>query len=366
LIDVRKLLLLSMIPGIGPTRIRNLINYFGDVDAVLGATEKQLLAVEGVNRSVARNILQRKDSENEIRNQLSRINKTNAKIVTFWDKDYPENLKRIYDPPVFLFVRGSLLPEDRYSIAVVGTRNPSVYGKHVAEKLSAQLVENGIPVVSGLARGVDTIVHSVTVRSGGRTIAVLGSGVDVIYPGENKKLSEQILLSGAIVSEYLMGAKPDAVNFPRRNRIISGMTVGTVVVETDISGGAMITASMALDQNREVFAVPGNVTEKKSRGTNMLIKEGRAKLIEDISDIIDELGNKIRPLIKNAEKPQPSVQLTLFEHKILEFLTDEPQHIDVLAEKCMMSTSDLLVQLLGLELKGVVKQLPGKYFVKRF
>ncbi|MGB9591913.1 MAG: DNA-processing protein DprA, partial [Candidatus Kryptoniota bacterium] len=341
-------------------------NYFGDADSVLGATEKQLLAVEGINQAIARNIVQRKESENEIRNQLSRMNKANARIVTFWDKDYPENLKKIYDPPVFLFVRGSLATEDKYSIAVVGTRNPSVYGKHVAEKISAQLAENGIPVISGLARGIDTVVHSVTVRSGGRTVAVLGSGVDVIYPSENRKLSEQILLTGAVISEYLMGAKPDSVNFPRRNRIISGMAIGTVVVETDVSGGAMITASLALDQNREVFAVPGNITEKKSRGTNMLIKEGRAKLIDDISDIVEELGNRIRPLIKNAEKAQQRIELTLFEHKILEILTDEPQHIDVLAERSRMTTSDLLVQLLGLELKGVVKQLPGKYFVKRF
>lgn len=366
MIDVRKLLVLSMIPGVGPTRMRNLIDHFGDADSVLNATEKQLLDVDGINRSVARNILEQRGNENEIRSQLSRMNRANARIVTIWDKDYPENLKKIYDPPVFLFVRGSLLQEDKYSIAVVGTRNPSVYGRHVAEKLTAQLVEKGICVVSGLARGIDTIAHSVTVRSGGRTVAVLGSGVDVIYPNENKKLSEQILLSGAVISEYLMGAKPDAVNFPRRNRIISGMTIGTIVVETDISGGAMITASMALDQNREVFAVPGNITEKKSRGTNKLIKEGRAKLIEDISDIIEELGNKIRPLVKNVDKPQQRVQLSLFEHKILEILTDEAQHIDVLAERSGMTTSDLLVQLLGLELKGVVKQFPGKYFSKTF
>lgn len=263
-----------------------------------------------------------------------------------------------------LFVRGSLLNSDKYAVAVVGTRNPTAYGKHIAEKFSAELSEQGITVVSGLARGIDTTAHTTSVRSGGRTIAVLGSGVDVIYPGENRKLSEQILMNGAIISEYYMGAKPDAVNFPRRNRIISGISLGTIIVETDENGGAMITASTALDQNREVFAVPGMISAKTSRGTNKLIKEGRAKLVQDISDVIEELRYKLKPILRVQTKVQPKAQLSIFEQKIFDALEEEPIHIDALADKCAMATSDLLVQLLSLELKGVVKQLPGKYFEK--
>jgi DNA processing protein len=353
-----------MVTGVGATRLRSLINHFGGPESVLSATERELTEVDGIDRALARRITSERDFEEEIQLQLSRLNKSEARIVTFWDKEFPENLKKIYDPPVMLFVRGQLSSSDRYSIAVVGTRNPTSYGRHVAEKFSAELAEHGVVVVSGLARGVDTVAHVTTVRSGGRTIAVLGSGVDVIYPSENKRLAEQILNGGAIISEYYMGSKPDAVNFPRRNRIISGISLGTIVIETDVNGGAMITASFALDQNREVFAVPGQVFERKGRGTNKLIKEGRAKLVEDISDVVEELRYKLRPILKDQPRPQAKIQLSIFEQKIFDALSDDPVHVDVLADKCRMSTSDILVQLLGLELKGVVKQLPGKYFTK--
>ncbi len=362
--DVRSLLTLSMVPGIGAARLRALVNHFGNPESVLAASERALASTDGIDRSLAKKIRMERNFEKEVQVQLSRLNKSEAKLITFWDKEFPENLKKIYDPPVMLFVRGDLSNSDKYSVAIVGTRNPTTYGKHIAEKFAAELSEQGIVIVSGLARGIDTIAHATTVRSGGRTIAVLGSGVDVIYPSENRRLAEQILIGGVIISEYYMGAKPDAVNFPRRNRIISGISLGTIIVETDENGGAMITASTALDQNREVFAVPGNVSEKKSRGTNRLIKEGRAKLVVDIPDVVEELRYKLNPILKDQPKVQSRVQLSIFEQKIFDALTDEPIHIDALAEKCTMATSDLLVQLLGLELKGVVKQLPGKCFTK--
>lgn len=364
MMDVRSLLILSMIPGIGAARLRTLVNHFGDPELVLEASERELTNADGIDRNLAKKIRTERSFEKEVQVQLSRLNKAEARLITFWDKEFPENLKRIYDPPVMLFMRGELSTSDKYSVAIVGTRNPTTYGKHIAERFAAELSEQGITVVSGLARGIDTISHTTAVRSGGRTIAVLGSGVDVIYPGENRRLSEQILLNGAIVSEYYMGAKPDAVNFPRRNRIISGISLGTIIVETDVNGGAMITASAALDQNREVFAVPGNVTEKKSHGTHKLIKEGRAKLVENIADIIEELRYKLKPILKDQPKIQPKAQLSIFEQKIFDVLGDEPLHIDALADKCAMAVSDMLVQLLSLELKGVVKQLPGKYFEK--
>ncbi len=353
-----------MVQGVGAARLRALVNHFGDPESVLAAGEKQLVSVEGIDRGLARRILSRGDFEKEVQVQLSRLNKWDANLVTFWDSDFPENLKKIYDPPVMLFVRGKLSPSDKYSVAIVGTRNPTTYGKHVAEKFAAELSEQGIIVVSGLARGIDTLAHMTTVRSGGRTVAVLGSGVDVIYPSENRRLADQILMGGAIISEYYMGSKPDAVNFPRRNRIISGISLGTILIETDINGGAMITAGSALDQNREVFAVPGSVFEKKSRGTNKLIREGRAKLVEDITDVLEELKYRLKPILKRQTPPPPKIQLTIFEQKVFELLTEEPEHIDALGERCGIAISDLLVQLLSLELKGIVKQLPGKYFVK--
>ncbi|HEY9167654.1 MAG TPA: DNA-processing protein DprA [Candidatus Kryptonia bacterium] len=362
--DVWSLLGLSMVPGVGAARLRILVSHFGDPKSVLAASERELTAVEGIDRSVARKILSNRNFDNEVQLQLSRLNKAEARLVTFWDKEYPENLKRIYDPPVMLFVRGTLSAADRYSIAIVGTRNPTTYGKHAAEKFSADLAEQGITIVSGLARGIDTIAHSTAVRSGGRTIAVLGSGVDVIYPGENKKLAEQMMMHGAVISEYYMGSKPDAVNFPKRNRIISGISLGSILIETDVDGGAMITAGTALDQNREVFAVPGNIFEKKSRGTNKLIRESKAKLVESVADVVEELRYKLKPILREQPKVASKIQLSLFEQKIFDLLTDEGQQIDALSEKSGISTSDLLVQLLGLELKGVVKQLPGKYFVK--
>jgi len=362
--DVRSLLVLSMVQGIGAARLRALVNHFGDPESVLEASERELTSAEGIDRGLAKKIRAERNFEKEVQVQLSRLNKSEARIITFWDREFPENLKKIYDPPVILFVRGEISSADKYSLAIVGTRNPTTYGKHIAEKFAAELSEKGITIVSGLARGIDTTAHATTVRSGGRTIAVLGSGVDVIYPSENRRLSEQILLNGAIISEYYMGAKPDAVNFPRRNRIISGISLGTIIVETDVNGGAMITASTALDQNREVFAVPGNVTEKNSHGTHKLIKEGRAKLVEKIDDIVEELHYKLKPILKDQLKTQAKVQLSIFEQKLFDALGDEPIHIDVLAEKCAMAISDLLVQLLSLELKGVVKQMPGKYFQK--
>ncbi len=221
----------------------------------------------------------------------------------------------------------------------------------------------GLTVVSGLARGIDTAAHTAALKAGGRTLAVIGSGIDVIYPSENKRLAERISHKGAILSEYEMGAKPDAVNFPRRNRIISGLALGTLIVETTETGGAMITASTALDQNREVFAVPGPITENRSRGTNLLIKEGRAKLVEQVDDIVSELQTKLRPRLRTEEK-KIEIPLSLFEKRLFDCLGSGPLHIDAIAAQTGLATSDALVNLLSLEFKGIVKQLPGKMFVR--
>jgi DNA processing protein len=236
----------------------------------------------------------------------------------------------------------------------------------MAERFASELSKLGIPIISGLARGIDTSAHAASLKAGGRTVAVIGSGIDVIYPPENKQLFERITEQGAVVSEFLMGAKPDAGNFPRRNRIISGIALGTIIVETGIEGGAMITASTALDQNRATFAIPSAVTDKRKSGTNLLIKEGKAALVESVDDIIAELHPQLKRLLADQKVAQPKAapELNLFEQKLYDVLEDDPIHIDLLAERASLTTADALVHLLSMEFKGAVKQLRGKMFVK--
>jgi len=371
-IDVHDLLTLSEIPGIGPNRLRLLVSHFRDTRAVSEASAKELIAVEGIERKTALSVVNfYRDSgaalaKRHVDVQLSRLNKVDGRVITFWDKEYPANLKRIYDPPPFLFIRGSFLEIDNYSIAIVGTRTPSLYGTQLTERFSSELAKLGIPIISGLARGIDSSAHNAALRAGSRTVAIIGSGIDVVYPPENKHLLQRVIQQGAVASEFVMGAKPDAGNFPRRNRIISGMALGTVIVETGIDGGAMITAATALDQNRDVFAIPSAISEKRKSGTNLLIKEGKAALAESVEDILTELGPRLKPLLKDKQKiaAEPPPDLTLFERRLYDALTDDPIHIDALADRAGLSTSDALVQLLSLEFKGAVKQMPGKNFVK--
>lgn len=362
--DLHDLLKLSQVPGIGPTRLRTLVTHFKSPSAVFKASARELINVPGIEEKTALNILRFKDGDRFATEQLKRLRAASGTIVTLWDDEYPENLKRIFDPPPYLFTRGSFSVEDKYAIAIVGTRTPSNYGKLMAEKFTAELGGLGLTIVSGLARGIDTIAHSTAVRKGLRTIAVIGSGIDVVYPPENKPLADSIRHHGAITSEFEMGAQPDAEHFPQRNRIISGLSLGTLVIETDIDGGAMLTARWALDQNREIFAIPGSITEKRSAGCNLLIKRGEAKLVQSLDDILDELSSKLRPLLNQKVPPAAPPQLSLFEKTIYDVLQDEPLHIDVIASQANVTTADALVQLLGLEFKGLVKQLPGKLFVK--
>jgi DNA processing protein len=371
-VDIRDLLVLSSIPGIGPNRLRALVSHFRDTRSIAEATPRELCAVEGIEKKTALSIANFfRDSGPAlsgklVQQQLSRLNKVNGRAVTFWDKEYPSSLKKIYDPPPFLFVRGEFAEEDTCSLAIVGTRSPSPYGSRIAARFATELSRLGIPIVSGLARGVDTEAHAATLKAGGRTLAVIGSGIDVVYPPENRQLFDRIAESGVVLSEFLMGAKPDAGNFPRRNRIISGIALGTIIVETGIEGGAMITASTALDQNRAIFAIPSAVGEKRKSGTNLLIKEGKAALIESVEDVLAELHTQLKRLLppNTDSRRKVAPELSLFEQTLYDFLSDDPLHIDVLAEKAHLSTSDALVHLLSMEFKGVVKQLRGKMFVK--
>ena len=370
--NVRELLLLAHVPGIGPARLRALVSHFGDPRAVLEASAQSLTRVHGIDRTSAQAVVSTARSpafsahEREVTAQLSKLSKAGGRIVTFWDADYPENLKRIYDPPPYLWVLGAFSPRDASGIAVVGTRTPTPYGIQVAERMSAGLASLGLPVISGLARGIDTAAHRAAVRVGGRTVAVIGSGIDVIYPPENRGLAQSILQEGAVISEFEMGAKPDAANFPRRNRLVSGIALGVLVIETGPGGGAMITAHLALDQGREVFAIPSPVRQEVRSGTNTLIREGKALLVESVDDIIAELAPRLGGVVPSDKpRPQPThPDLTLFERRVFDALGEMPTHVDEICHRAGLSPSDTLVHLLTLEFKGAVRQMAGKLFAR--
>ncbi|HWP81576.1 MAG TPA: DNA-processing protein DprA [Bacteroidota bacterium] len=362
--NVRDLLRLLSVPRIGPLKVRALISHFHDPAEVFKASPHDLIKVPGIDKKIASSIAHHESGERFADDQLKRVNKHGARIITVWDKEYPELLKKIYDPPPILYVFGAFTKADASSVAIVGTRRPSTYGENVAELFSKELAKLGITTVSGLARGIDTVVHSATLRSGGRTIAVIGSGLDIPYPSENKKLMERIAEEGVVVSEFPMGSKPDAPNFPRRNRIISGLSLATIVVESHVDGGAMITATTALDQNRAVFAIPGNITEPRSVGPHTLIRDGRAALAVSVQDVLEEIRQHLPPKLRQPRQQEARVELNLFEQCLYDLITTEPIHIDLLTERSEMTTSDALVNLLSLEFKGLVRQLPGKYFVR--
>jgi DNA processing protein len=363
--QLTNLKLLLSVEGIGPGKLRNLLARFRSAEKVLSQGTDQLTQTEGISIELARRIIRRKSDRNSIQAKLNKdmdyLAKTGARVVTIWDEEYPPILKKIYDPPLLLYFKGSFDEKDNYSIAIVGTRMPTNYGKVQAEAIAADLSRQGITIVSGMARGIDSIGHRAALKNNGRTIAVIGSGLDRIYPPENRKLFEEIAEKGLIISEYEPGTGPDAVNFPKRNRIIAGLSLGCILVETGVSGGGMQTAALSLDQNREVFAVPGYIGVKQSEGTNLLIKKGEARLITCAEDVLLDLELKLKPVVgKNI--PKVHHHLTLFEQRIIDTLKEEPLHIDKIAEMSKIATSECLVSLLSLEFKGVVKQLPGKVF----
>ncbi len=368
--NYKALLALSFVPRVGNQRLRALLNHFDDPGDAFKASPAELKRIPTIDTRTANEISGYDPDSNGtvLTTMLQRLERLGGKIISINDPDYPASLKQIYDPPAFLYILGALAETDHDSVAIVGTRVPTEYGKSVTDELSRELVQAGLTIVSGMARGIDTVAHSSALQAGGRTIAVIGSGIDIIYPQDNIRLSRQIKEQGAILSEYHIGTKPDAVNFPKRNRIISGMTLGTVIIESSETGGAMITASYALDQNREVFAIPGPIHEKQSRGTNKLIQQGRAKLVVSPDDIVEEIVSKLKYTQTNGTGSQstpPAFEFNMFEQNIFDVLSKQPLHIDVIAQQSGLSTSDTLVHLLSLEFKGAVKQLAGKMFCKR-
>ena len=351
-------LALRLVRGVGNVTYRELLEHFATPQAVFTASLATLTAA-GAHPEVARAITAF-DQWPAVETELHKIARTGVRLVTRTDEEYPVNLTHLHDPPPFLYVRGAFVPEDRVAIAIVGSRVASSYGRGVARDLARGLAEKGVTVVSGLARGIDAEAHRAALTGGGRTVAVLGSGLDVIYPSEHRTLAEEIIARGAVVSEFALGSKPEAVHFPYRNRVISGLTLGTVVVEATENSGSLITARCALDQNREVFAVPGHITAGRSRGPNRLIKDG-AKLVENIEDILNEIAPTLAPP-RPARPAAPAVTLEPHEAMLVDLCDGEPLHVDTLIARSGLSAARVLEVLLGLELKGVVTQLPGTHF----
>jgi len=351
---------LKSVPGVGNLIFRRLVEQFGSPESVLSADKNQLMAVRGVNARLVAAIRRHRISD-EADRELESVRRSGYAVVTMTDRHYPELLRQIPDPPPFLYVYGNL-PDSALNIAVVGSRNATDYGVSATRRLCADLAAQGVTIVSGLARGVDAAAHAGTIAGNGLTVAVLGTGLNRIYPRENRDLFHRIAENGAVITEFSLDSGPDAHHFPARNRIISGMSHGTVVVEATGRSGSLITARLAAEQNREVFAVPGNIHSFKSVGTHSLIKQG-AKLVDHAGDVLEEFSH-----IEGGEKKpaaQPPIQvppLTDDEAVVMDSLEADPVHIDELAKRLQLASGRLAGLLLQLELKGVAVQSPGKLF----
>jgi DNA processing protein len=356
---------LYLIPGLGNSAFRRLIKEFGSPEAVFEVGLPELLKVEGVREEIAHRIAGKQfmtDPEEE----LKKVEELNARIITYRDPSYPALLKEIPSPPMLLYVRGKDIPNSRTCIAVVGSRNPTHYGIKAAERIGFGLAKRGAGVVSGMAKGIDSAAHNGCMMGKGFTIAVIGTGIDRVYPPSNKKLSDRISESGAVISEFPTGSPPEPRNFPIRNRIISGLSRGVVVVEATKNSGSLITASLALEQGRDVFAVPGSIDSFKSTGAHLLIKQG-AKLVENADDVLDEFGFGARPVPENYRfegMKDTLPEMNESEKKVYEILGDYPMHIDEIVRRGEMDAGKVSGALMGLELKGLARQLMGKMFVR--
>jgi DNA processing protein len=356
--DLNFWIALSMVPEVGPVGARKLLTVFGTPDKIFDADFDDLISIEGIGIQRAHNI-KAFSSWKEVEKNIAIMEKGGIKAVVIGEEGYPEMLREIEDAPVVLYTIGDIQPQDRFAVAIVGSRKLTHYGASTAEVISENLASMGFTVVSGMARGVDSICHKGALKAGGRTFAVLGSGPDVPYPPENKALMEKIAASGSVISEFPPGTPPEKENFPRRNRLISGLSLGVLVIEATAGSGALITARSALEQGREVFAIPGNITSPNSEGTNELIKKG-AVLTRRAEDIVEELAPVLKGFIKAYDKVK--IEITDEEKRVCILLSGEPKQIDVISRESGMSSSKTLGLLLGLELKGAVKQITGKRF----
>ncbi len=353
----------NFIKGIGATRLKLLINYYGDIARAWNASPASLLET-GLSEKIVQNLVKTRGQLN-LDEVMKRIKNADITVIT-WDDinqnseiNYPKNLQGIDQPPPVIYCKGEMIDSDEWAVAVVGTRNVTTYGRQVTDEISRKLVRNGVTIISGLAKGIDAIAHQVAIDEGGRTIAVLGSGVDRIYPPENSRIAEKITKQGAVISDYAPGTPPEAVNFPPRNRIISALAKAVIVIEADETSGALITAAFAVEQGKELFAVPGNIHSRQSKGTNRLIQNG-ARLLMDGNEVLELLNFRQINNHKSARAvlPENPTEVLLFS-----LLDNQPKHIDQIGQITKLPMDELTATLTLMELKGMVKQVGGMQFV---
>ncbi|MBN1625836.1 MAG: DNA-processing protein DprA [Deltaproteobacteria bacterium] len=356
-------LALAMIQGLGNIAIKRLLERFREPEMIFKASLAELCEVEGIREEIARSIVKKRYSGDPER-ELIKAEDQGVRIITYNDPEYPVLLREIHDPPVVLYIKGKDIPGNRTFIAVVGSRNSTSYGQKAAEKIGQGLARRGLGVVSGMARGIDSSSHWGCLEGKGITIAVLGTGIDVVYPTSNRRLYDQIAEKGVIISEFPMGSPPVPNNFPIRNRIISGLCRGTVIVEATKNSGSLITASLALEQGRELFAVPGSINSFKSTGCHYLIKQG-ACLIENADDILEALGMNYPSVPKtDTFREMMPEGMDDAESELYNIIGDYPVHIDQIARDGRMNPGEVSSLLMKMELKGLIRQLPGKMFVR--
>ena len=347
------------IPGIGRVRYQALVGRFGSLADAWSAGPTDLRSAGLEDRIVRAIVAERPNLDPD--SELERLAKHGVRALTWKDAAYPALLKEIDDAPPVLYVRGDLSSGDDWAVSVVGTRRPTPYGRQVAEEVSFQLASNRICVVSGLARGVDAIAHRAAIQAGGRTVAVLACGLDIVYPPEHAKLAREIMEHGALISDYPLGTQPRGDYFPRRNRIMSGVSLGVLVVEGDVKSGALITARLALDQNRDVFAIPGSIFSPQSRGTNAIIQKGEAKLVQTVEDVLEELNLTMVPHQMEMQELMPATDT---EAGLLRHITKEPVHIDEVCRQSGLPVSTVSSVLAMMELKGLIKQMGPMAYVR--
>lgn len=352
--------LLSMVEGLGPRRLNSLISFLGSAEGVWLANEKVLRSVPDIPPKVITALIDKRKKLNPDA-EIEKLNKSGIKVISLDDSEYPPALRQIFDPPKILYLRGNTEVLTKPMFAIVGARKASHYGLTVAEHIAGELAKVGLCIVSGMARGIDTSAHKGALGVGKPTVAVLGCGVDVVYPRENKGIMDKIIENGAVISEFPLGTAPMAGNFPQRNRVISGLAKGIMVVEAADKSGSLITADFALEQGRDVFAVPGQITNPLNKGAHRLIKQG-AKLVEEARDVLEELGYDVSFLEQHG--PKPEEDLTGNEKMIYNIISDVPISSETIIDKAGLSSSEVLSSLLMMEMKGVVKQLPGQCYVR--
>ena len=358
--ELRYWLGFNLVRGIGPVRLRRLIDTFGDIATAWTASAQDLRAAK-ISQRVVNNVLRiRSTFDDDVGKIIRRLEQLHVQVITWDSPEYPVLLRQTKDYPPVLFVRGKLIPSDEWSVAMVGSRKATVYGREVARRLAMDLAHNGITIVSGLARGIDGVSHKAALEAGGRTIAVLGSGVDIIYPNGHRELANNIIDNGALISDYPLGTLPEGSNFPPRNRIISGLSLGTIIVEAGLRSGALITSDFALDQGRDVFAVPGSILSPASAGCNRLLRDGAA-IVTEVRDVLEtlQLGQVAEKQSAREILPENAIEAALWEQ-----LSAEPRHLDDLARKTAIPIELVSSTLVMMELKGMARQVGSLQYVR--